>query len=126
MGRKEPGSAEIAKDRLKLVLVTDRSEVTPEKLREMQAELLDVIRRYVNIDEMELQIKIEQRDRKYYLVADIPLQREQTYVIDPPDEEKPAPALPAHGDAATDEAAPEAGPESGAGPAAAAGESGDS
>ena len=78
-GRREPTSAEIAKERLKLVLVSDRSDISPEKLHEMQSEIIDVIKRYIRIDEMEVQIKFEQRDRKNYLVADIPLQRERAY-----------------------------------------------
>jgi cell division topological specificity factor len=78
-GRREPTSAEIAKERLKLVLVSDRSDISPEKLHEMQSEIIDVIKRYIRIDEMEVQIKLEQRDRKNYLVADIPLQRERAY-----------------------------------------------
>ena len=78
-GRREPTSAEIAKQRLKLVLVSDRSDLSPDKLAEMQAEIIEVIRRYIPIDAMEVQIKIEQRDRKHYLVADIPLQREHDY-----------------------------------------------
>jgi hypothetical protein len=32
-GRREPSSAEIAKERLKLVLVTDRSNLSPDKLQ---------------------------------------------------------------------------------------------
>lgn len=78
-GRKVPTSAEIAKERLKLVLVSDRSDLAPEKLAAMQAEIIAVITRYVRIDEMEVQIKVEQRDRKNYLVADIPLQRDRAY-----------------------------------------------
>ncbi len=78
-GRREPTSAEIAKERLKLVLVSDRSDLAPEKLHEMQSEIIDVIKRYIHINEMEVQIKFEQRDRKNYLVADIPLQRERAY-----------------------------------------------
>ena len=78
-GRREQTSAEIAKERLKLVLVSDRSDITPEKLHEMQSEIIDVIKRYIHIDEMEVEIKFEQRDRKNYLVADIPLQRERAY-----------------------------------------------
>ncbi len=78
-GRREPTSAEIAKERLKLVLVSDRSDLAPEKLHEMQTAIIDVIKRYIRIDEMEVQIKFEQRDRKNYLVADIPLQREHAY-----------------------------------------------
>jgi cell division topological specificity factor len=79
MGRKEPTSAEIAKERLKLVLVTDRSNLSPERLTQMQAEIIQVIKRYIHINEMEVQIKIEQRDRKHYMVADIPLHREHAY-----------------------------------------------
>lgn len=85
-GRREPTSAEIAKERLKLVLVTDRSDLSPEKLRALQADILDVIKRYLAIDEMEVQIKLEQRDRKNYLVADIPLHRDHAYAHLPPDE----------------------------------------
>jgi cell division topological specificity factor len=79
MGRKEPTSAEIAKERLKLVLVTDRSNLSPERLTQMQAEIIQVIKRYIHINELEVQIKIEQRDRKHYMVADIPLHREHAY-----------------------------------------------
>ncbi len=78
-GRREPTSAEIAKERLKLVLVTDRSNLSPEKLSEMQAEIIQVIKRYIQIEELDVQIKLEQRDRKNYLVADIPLTRDHTY-----------------------------------------------
>lgn len=79
IGRKEPTSAEIAKERLKLVLVTDRSNLPPEKLEAMQLEILEVIKRYLEIDELQVKINFEQRDRKHYLVADIPLQRDRSY-----------------------------------------------
>jgi cell division topological specificity factor len=79
IGRREPTSAEIAKERLKLVLVTDRSNLSPERLGQMQAEIIQVIKRFIHINEMEVQIKIEQRDRKHYMVADIPLHREHAY-----------------------------------------------
>lgn len=78
-GRKTPSSAEIAKERLKLVLVTDRSNIAPEKLEAMQREIIEVIRRYIPIDGMEVQINIEQRERKHYLVADVPLNRDPNY-----------------------------------------------
>jgi cell division topological specificity factor len=80
-GRREPTSAEIAKERLKLVLVTDRSDLSPEKLEEMQTEIIEVIKRYIPIDDADVQIKLEQRDRKNYLVADIPLYRDHTYQV---------------------------------------------
>jgi len=80
-GRKEPSSAEIAKERLKLVLVADRSNLSPEKLAEMQTEIIEVIKRYIPLDAMDVEIKFEQRDRKNYLVADIPLQRARGDVL---------------------------------------------
>lgn len=89
-GRREPPSAEIAKERLKLVLVSDRSDLSPEKLQELQTELIQVIKRYIHIDEMEVQIKFEQRDRKNYLVADIPLQRDRSYALATDDDTSPS------------------------------------
>lgn len=71
-GRK-PTPAQSAKDRLKFVLVTDRTAITPEELRKMQMEILDVIRKYCRIKEEAVEMKFEQRDRENYLVADIPL-----------------------------------------------------
>ncbi len=84
-GRKEPSSAEIAKERLQLVLVTDRSNLSPDRLEAMQRDIIDVIKRYIPINEMEVQINIEQRQRKHYLVADVPLSRDPGYgAIDAP------------------------------------------
>ena len=71
-GRK-PTPAQSAKDRLKFVLVTDRTTISPEDLRKMQDEILDVIRKYCRINEDAVDMKFEQRDRENYLVADIPL-----------------------------------------------------
>ena len=72
LGRK-PTPAQSAKDRLKFVLVTDRTTISPEDLRKMQDEILDVIRKYCRINEDAVDMKFEQRDRENYLVADIPL-----------------------------------------------------
>jgi cell division topological specificity factor len=73
MNRKQSTPAQSAKDRLKFVLVTDRTTITPEELKRMQAEILDVIRKYCRINEDDVEMKFEQRDRESFLVADIPL-----------------------------------------------------
>ncbi|MBN1679746.1 MAG: cell division topological specificity factor MinE [Anaerolineae bacterium] len=84
MGRREPNSAEVARERLKLVLVSDRSDLSPEKLEEMQSEIIQVIKRYLEIDEAMVHLKLERRQRKTYMVADIPLERHpQDYQIGP-------------------------------------------
>lgn len=72
MGRK-PKAAKSAKDRLKVVLVTDRAHLSPEELRSMQQEIVQVIQKYCRITEGEVDLKYEQRDRDNFLVADIPL-----------------------------------------------------
>lgn len=83
LGRKDQRSAKTALERLQFVLVTDRSQLTPEQLRQMQAEILDVIRKYCKIDEGAVEMKLEARERENFLVADIPLAQKQGQ----PDEE---------------------------------------
>lgn len=72
LGRK-PKSAEKAKERLKLVLIHDRTDITPDDLEAMKNELLQVISRYVEIDPRAVQIRMTQEGREQRLVADIPL-----------------------------------------------------
>lgn len=67
------GSSTVAKSRLKVVLVHDRINLPPERLREMQEEILAVIARYVPVDPDEIAIMLEQPDRNSgRLVAQIP------------------------------------------------------
>ncbi|NPV66951.1 MAG: cell division topological specificity factor MinE [Anaerolineae bacterium] len=73
LGRSSTGSAKIAKERLQLVLVHDRLDLSPEKLKEMEEEILAVISKYVQIDRENVEITVEQRKRDSWLVADIPL-----------------------------------------------------
>lgn len=121
-GKREPTSAEIAKERLQFVLVTDRSHLSPDKLEAMQTEILMVIKRYIDIDELDVQIKFEQRDRKNYLVADIPLHRDQSQSYAPSDADASFTGQndPAKGDAAKSDAAKADQPQPGADSAATA------
>jgi cell division topological specificity factor len=78
LGRRNKGSGALAKQRLQLVLVTDRSNLSPEKLQQMKDEIIAVISKYVNISPDKVAINVEQRERDNWLVADIPLLRELT------------------------------------------------
>jgi len=71
--RREPNSASQAKERLKLVLIHDRTDMAPGKLEEMKDELIAVISRYVDIDPDAVRIDMEQEGREQRLIADIPL-----------------------------------------------------
>jgi cell division topological specificity factor len=66
-------SANSAKERLKLVLIHDRTDISPKDMEDMKNELLKVISRYVDIDPQAVQINMQQEGREQRLVADIPL-----------------------------------------------------
>lgn len=66
-------SAGQAKDRLKLVLINDRTDLSPAQMEEMKNELLAVIMRYVPIDPAGVNISMSQEGREHRLLADIPL-----------------------------------------------------
>ena len=68
-------SANQAKERLKLVLIHDRTDITPGELEKMKDELLMVISRYVEIDSKAVQIHMTQDGREQRLVANIPLKQ---------------------------------------------------
>jgi cell division topological specificity factor len=73
--RNQAGSGSVAKQRLQLVLVTDRSELPPETIQRMKDEIIAVISKYVPIAHDKVEINLEQRQRDNWLVADIPLLR---------------------------------------------------
>lgn len=66
-------SAKQAKERLKLVLIHDRTDLNPGTLDNLKDELIDVISRHVDIDPSTVQIKMTQDGRQQRLIADIPL-----------------------------------------------------
>ncbi|MCL4528258.1 MAG: cell division topological specificity factor MinE [Chloroflexi bacterium] len=70
-GRKP--SAESAKERLQLVLIHDRTALTPAEMTALKDELLAVISRHVEIDPDAVQIQLEHDGRTQRLLADIPL-----------------------------------------------------
>jgi len=72
LGRKK-SSANRAKERLHLVLIHDRTDLSPEDLQSMKDRLIQVISDYVMIDADETEIQIETDGREYTLIANIPL-----------------------------------------------------
>ena len=66
-------SATSAKERLQLVLVHDRTDLTPAQLEALKDDLLKAISKYIEIDPDAVQIGLERDGREQRLVADIPL-----------------------------------------------------
>lgn len=59
---KRKSSGNIAKDRLKLVLVSDRANCSPEIMEQIKNDIIKVISKYVEIDPEGLDIKITQTE----------------------------------------------------------------
>jgi len=70
---KKDRSAESAKERLQLVLVHDRTDLSPWQLEALKDDLLKAISNYIDIDPEAVQIGLERDGRSQRLVADIPL-----------------------------------------------------
>ena len=66
-------SASSAKERLQLVLVHDRTDLTPGQLESLKDDLLKAISQYIEIDPDAVRIDLEKDGRSQRLVADIPL-----------------------------------------------------
>lgn len=70
-GRKR--SAKRAKERLQLVLIHDRTDMTQVEFEALRDDILAVISRHVDIDPNAVRIDVEHEGREQRLVADIPL-----------------------------------------------------
>lgn len=70
-GRKK--SANSAKERLQLVLIHDRTDLSPAQLESLKDDLIATISRHIDIDPTSVRINMAQDGREQRLVADIPL-----------------------------------------------------
>jgi cell division topological specificity factor len=55
---KKKGSSEVAKDRLQFLLVSDRTNCSPETMEKIKNEIIEVISKYMDIDTDGLDIQI--------------------------------------------------------------------
>jgi len=79
--KKKESSKDVAKERLKLVLIHDRSNVSPQFLEMVKSEIIKVIQNYMEIDEESLDIQLTRTSSDDgerivpALVANIPIKR---------------------------------------------------
>ena len=79
--KKSPQSKDVAKERLKLVLINDRTGLSPKTLEELRVEITKVISKYLEIDEKTLDIQMtntRSEDGKTMvpaLIANIPIRK---------------------------------------------------
>jgi len=75
LNRQEKTAKSVAKDRLLVVLRQDRASIPAPLMEQMRRELLDVFRRYVEIDERELDLSVDREGEAVALIANIPIRR---------------------------------------------------
>ncbi len=79
-GRQDVSSKDIAKERLRLILVHDRANVSPKFLELIKSQLIHMISDYMEIDEEGTEIKLTRMDKDRNttvpaLVANIPIKK---------------------------------------------------
>ena len=72
-GRRESKSRDLAKDRLQVILVHDRVDLSPGKMEQLKSELAEVISKYVAIDPDGIDISLTDSNRQSKLTAQIPV-----------------------------------------------------
>lgn len=72
-------SKDVAKERLKLILIQDRNSISPELLEAIKEDMLNVISKYIEIDDEDMDIKMskieEVEGMSPALIASIPIKR---------------------------------------------------
>lgn len=73
-GRRNKGSANVAKDRLQLIIAHENAAANaPDFLPKLQQEILDVISKYVNVDMNPVDINFEKKGGYEVLEVNVPL-----------------------------------------------------
>jgi cell division topological specificity factor len=71
--RRPSGSADIAKQRLQLVLTQDRTNISPETLNILKDEIVAILSKYIDIDADHVEVKISGDAKGHQLTANIPV-----------------------------------------------------
>lgn len=66
-------SKNVAKERLRLVLVHDRASISPQLVEQLREDLIAVINKYMEIDQASLEVSLNRSDGSMALVANIPV-----------------------------------------------------
>ena len=74
-GKSERSSREIARDRLKVVLIHDRANISPEVMDHLRSDIIRVISNYMEINQRDMEITLANDEDSVALVANIPVNK---------------------------------------------------
>lgn len=74
-GKGASGSKNIAKERLRLVLVHDRVNVSPQFIELLKEDIVRSISSYMEIDEKGMEVSLSSSNSSVALIANIPVRR---------------------------------------------------
>jgi cell division topological specificity factor len=69
------GSKEDAKSRLKVLLLHDQVDLSPQQMDAMKQEILEVIARYCEIDTQRVDVRLERAEDTVSVVSSVPVRR---------------------------------------------------
>jgi len=73
--KEDTASKNMAVERLRLVLVHDRASVSTGLMESLKEEMFQVISKYMEIDETNMEVKLNAGERSTALIANIPVKR---------------------------------------------------
>jgi len=68
-------SARTARDRLRIVLIHDRTDISPQLLENLRMDMIAVLTRYMDIDTDKIELDLDRDDQAVALVANVPVLR---------------------------------------------------
>ncbi len=68
-------TAKDAKERLRIVLIHDRSDISPQLMENLRMEMIAVLTKYMDIDESKIELELDKDDSSVALVANVPVLR---------------------------------------------------
>jgi cell division topological specificity factor len=74
-GSRSKSAAKEAKGRLISVLIHDRTDISPKLLEDLRMEMIVLLKKYMEIDESNIEINLDRGGREVALVANVPVLR---------------------------------------------------